>query len=169
MLKAMVEEAITAETKLQKDIAIDKAKSDMLAATEKERDAQDKITAAKERLAAASVGINEWINNQQGMRDDQKKNMDDEKKAAKRADTLGRKLAAGTHLSDRDAQWLKDFNNRGKVAQDALDAENQAKLEIATAKKEQKDAQARLEQIQNSQLTELQNMNKNLTDNLAVQ
>ncbi len=147
-VKALQKEAAALKAKIQKQYAIETAKADIEAATEREKLAQDKITAAKERLAAASVGINEWINNQQAMRDAQKKNMDDEKKAAKRADKLGRKQAAGTHLNERDAQWLKDFNDRGKVAQAAMDAENQAKVDAANAKKELKAAQDRLEKLQ---------------------
>lgn len=169
MLKAMEEEAITAETKLQKDIAIDKAKSDILAATEKERDAQDKLAIAARKKDMANVGIEEWINNQKNARDAANQQNKEETAASKKASRMNRKLEDGRELSKQDAQWLADFNRRGKVAGDALAAEKQAKVDIATAKKEQKDAQARLEKVQNLQLTELQNMNKNLTDNLAVQ
>lgn len=169
MLKAMEEEAITAETKLQKDIAIDKAKSDILAATEKERDAQDKLAIAARKKDRANVGIEEWINNQKNARDAANQQNKEETAASKKASRMNRKLESGRELSKQDAQWLADFNRRGKVAGDALAAEKQAKVEIAAAKKEQKDAQDRLEKVQNLQLTELQNMNKNLTDNLAVQ
>ncbi|MFA7463057.1 MAG: hypothetical protein WCY59_07945, partial [Anaerovoracaceae bacterium] len=167
-VKALQKEAAALDAKIQKQSAIETATADIEAATEREKVAQDKITAAKERLAAASVGINEWINNQQGMRDDQKKNMDDEKKAAKRADTLGRKQAAGTHLSDRDAQWLKDFNNRGKVAQDAMDAENQAKVDAANAKKELKAAQDRLERLQERTAKATEGIETIIADSLTV-
>lgn len=167
-VKALQKEAAALDAKIQKQSAIETATADIEAATEREKVAQDKITAAKERQAAASVGINEWINNQQAMRDDQKKNMDDEKKAAKRADTLGRKQAAGTHLSDRDAQWLKDFNNRGKVAQDAMDAENQAKVDAANAKKELKAAQDRMERLQDRTAKATEGIETIIADSLTV-
>jgi hypothetical protein len=167
-VKALQKEAENLDAKIAKQAAIEKATADIEAATERERLAQDAITAAKERLAKASVGINEWINNQQAGRDDQKKNMEDEKNAAKRADTLSRKQAAGTHLSGRDAQWLKDFNDRGKAAQAAMDAENQAKVDAANAKREVKAAQDRLERLQDRIAKATEGIETTIADAITV-
>ena len=183
-VKALQKEAAALDAKIQKQSAIETATADIEAATEREKVAQDKITAAKERLAAASVGINEWINNLQGGDADDDEADKERAKAQKKAKRLLGKLGAkggadpdkaieeggkkGRHLSKDDEDWLRKFGAKPKAEaaakaalQNAIKAAGQEKLNMQAA-------QDRLEKLQERTAKATEGIETIIADSLTV-
>lgn len=138
-----------------------------LVAAENETKAKKKLAGLEaQRAAAAGQNINEWIGARQAKRDEKTQNAKDLEKAQRRADDLERRRKAGTKLSERDRQWLQDFNDnkglrkQGRI-QNAADAAEQFR-------KEQQEAAKRLEGLQKELLTVAKETKTMLERNLEV-
>jgi len=119
-----------------KILAYDEAAAD---AAEREKQARDKLAKLEAaRVAAAGQNINDWIGQRQMMRDQKTKNNEDLEKAKRRADEIEKRKAHGVKISEKNRQWLEDFNANqaarrvGGIAKaaDAAEVFRQAQLDF---------------------------------------
>ena len=117
-------------------LAYDEAAAD---AAEREKQARDKLAKLEAaRVAAAGQNINDWIGQRQMMRDQKTKNNEDLEKAKRRAREIENRKAHGVKISEKNRQWLEDFNANqaarrvGGIAKaaDAAEAFRQAQLDF---------------------------------------